>query len=461
MTNDNLTEIRKWIEENFKEIKNVYFDLLKIPSISGNEKYFNDICRCSLFLKKIVDGVGLKTEIIDTETSPIVFGEYLSDKKDSKTLLIYGHYDVTDVAPIEDWLCDPFDPYIKDNQVFARGALDNKGQLLYSIYAIKCLMDLYDKKLPINIKICLEGEEEATSYGLSKSLKNLKKKFRADYLLVPDTDIPNKHTPAITLGLRGVAQMTVDIIGSNVDLHSGTHGGLAYNPLRAMVEMLSKIWDENGKILIDGFYEGVEDMKKDEMDNYFFDFDKELYSDTFGIKTFGGEKKYSELESNWLRPTIEINGIRGGSIGKEHKTVIPAKAHAKISCRLVPNQDPKKIIDSIRKFFQNNVKKGMDVVVTSKAGGIAVRENADNVFAKAVSNAYTEVFGKKCKKILSGGSIPIISDLKKELGVDIVMMGFGLAEDNMHGPNEHFGLDRFKDGILTVARTIQILGKNI
>ncbi len=309
--------------------------------------------------------------------------------------------------------------------------------------------------LPINLKFCIEGEEESSSLGLSKAIPKMKETLRSDYLLIPDFGQIDRETPAITLGARGMVSMEVTLIGSNSDLHSGLHGGLAYNPNRALAELLAKLWDENGKVRVHGFYDDVVEPRKEDLNEYTFRFEEEKYKKDFGMKAIGGEKGRTMAEANTFRPTLEINGMIGGYTGPGFKTVIPAQASAKISCRLVPNQDPDKIGKQIAEFLQKHAVTGTKVEV--HPGQSAFRGNPNSQLAKAVSLAVEEATGKKCEKILSGASIPIVAALVKATNAEVVGMGFGLAEDNIHAPNENFDFDRIEKGFLTVARTLELL----
>lgn len=452
-----MESFKKWYQSNKQKIQDDFFTLLKFESISTDPVYHPKCLDCANWLKTIMDEMGLSTELIKTSTLPIVYGEDLSS--DGPTLLIYGHYDVQPVDPLDLWTTPPFEPTIRNNQVFARGALDNKGQHFYTLMALKAFKEL-KKSYPINIKVCLEGEEEAGSFGFSKELPNLKQKLKADYLLVPDVDLVDEKTPTVTFGVRGILPFEIELTGSNTDLHSGSHGGLAYNPNRALSELLAKLWDEDGRIAIEGFYDDVQDLTPSERERLTMLFDREKYGKEFGIKAFSGEKGFSACEANWTRPTIEINGISGGYTGEGFKTVIPAKAKAKISCRLVANQDPEKIRVQIKAFLKKHIQPGIDLSIHFHDGGRAAKGSFDSKIAKALSKSLAEVFdGKKVANIFSGGSLPIVANLVQATGAEPVLMGLGVLSDNIHAPNEHFGLDRFKKGFLTIAKTIEYLGK--
>lgn len=452
-----MESFKKWYQDNKQKIQEDFFTLLKFESISTDPTYHPKCIDCANWLKNLIEEIGLKSELIQTSTLPIVYAEDLSSS--GPTLLIYGHYDVQPVDPLNLWKSPPFEPTIRDGQVYARGAIDNKGQHFYTLMAIKAFKEL-NKEFPINIKVCLEGEEEAGSHGFIEELPKLKEKLRADYLIVPDVDLIDEMTPTITFGARGMLAFEIELTGSNTDLHSGSHGGLAYNPNRALSELLAKLWDKDGRVTIEGFYDDVKELTSSEKEHLTMTFDREKYSKEFGIKAFSGEKGYSPSEANWIRPTIEINGISGGYTGKGFKTVIPAVAKAKISCRLVADQDPKKIQSKLHAFFEKNVHPGIDLKIHFYDGARASRGSFNSKIAKALSKSLCEVFdGKKVANIFAGGSIPIVADLAKATGSEPVLMGMGLFSDNIHAPNEHFGLDRFEKGFLTIAKTIDLLGK--
>jgi len=450
-----MDEYKKWFQENQKEILEKYFTLLRFESISTDPSYKPQCIDCANFVKGQLEDIGLKTELLETSTLPLVYGEDLSSEK-GPTLLIYGHYDVQPVDPLELWDSKPFEPTIKDNQVYARGAQDNKGQNFYVLTALKAVKEL-KKKFPINIKIVVEGEEEIGSKGLADKIPEYKDKFKADYLLVPDVTLIDENTPTITLGARGILPFEIELTGSNTDLHSGCHGGLAYNPNRALSELLAKLWTEDGKVAVDGFYDDVKELTHQEKEHLDMTFDREKYSKEFDIKAFSGERGYSSKEANSSRPTIEINGMTGGYTGEGFKTVIPAKASAKISCRLVADQDPEKVKVQVQTFLEKNIQPGIDLKVTFLDGGRASKGSFDSKLASALSKSYSEIFGKKTSAILAGGSIPVIADLNKAIGSEVVFMGYGLDGDKIHAPNEHFGLDRFEKGFLTICRMLELL----
>jgi acetylornithine deacetylase/succinyl-diaminopimelate desuccinylase-like protein len=448
--------LQAWIESRFPKIREDLYTFLRFKTISSDPAMRHEQDRCAEWLHKQFSSLQCKSEVIPTRGLPLVYAEDLRAGPNAPTLLIYGHYDVQPVDPIELWNSDPFEPVEKNGSVYARGAVDDKGQVFYTIAALMAMRE-NRRPLPVNLKFCIEGEEESGSEGLSKALPKLKEKIAADYLLVVDFDILEAEIPSINLGARGIITLDVLLKGSKIDLHSGGFGGIAYNPNRAAAELIAQCWDANGRVQIPHFYDDVQELSKEEKSLFSKDGLKKMAIDA-GIEVLGAEKGVSLRDANWLQPTFEINGLFGGYAGIGVKTVIPAEAHIKISCRLVPNQDPHMIGQYVADFLRKKVKKGMQIEVNILHGGKAYRGRADSKLAIAVAKAYEEIFHRPCEKILSGGSIPVVSDLMTALKPEVVGMGYGLYSDNVHAPNEHFGLDRFKKGILTVVRAIENLG---
>jgi acetylornithine deacetylase/succinyl-diaminopimelate desuccinylase-like protein len=445
-----LAEFQSWAAAHRDRFREEYFEFLRFKSISTDPAFEKDVRNCAKWLSDYVAKyTGMKTELIETEGYPLIYAEDVG--RDAPTVLVYGHYDVQPVDPIELWKSPPFEPTIRDGKVYARGAVDDKGQIFYAIQAVRAWKEM-NRQLPINLKFCIEGEEESSSVGLSKSLPHLKEKLKCDALLIVDFGAFDETTPALSLGARGLTALEVTITGSTTDLHSGMYGGLAYNPNRAMAELLSKLWDSKGRVQVPGFYDDCVEVTAEQQKEFAFRFDgKEL----FGAKA--GEKDRTPMEANCFRPTLEINGMFGGYTGAGMKTVIPAIAKAKITCRLVPNQDPMKIAKLIGDFLKKEVEPGMKVDVEIFGGDPAFRGRVDSDLAKAVSKASSEVCGKPCVKIVSGASIPIMAQMLQVLQCDAVGMGYGLPSDDIHAPNENFDMERFEKGFLTVARTLEHL----
>lgn len=455
---ESLSSFKKWYENHRKEIVEDYLTFLRFPSISTDPDYKNDSFNCAKWLLGYIKKMGMTAELIETPGFPLVYAEHLQAGKEAETLLIYGHYDVQPVDPLNEWKSPPFEPRIDGEEVYARGAQDNKGQIYYTLVAIRALLSLKGK-LAVNLKLCIEGEEESASKGLAQALPKIVHKLQAGSVLIPDVGMP-KESPAITMGCRGIMALEISLTGSAGDLHSGEYGGIAYNPNRALVQMLSQLWDKEGRVVVPHFYDDVLTIDPEEKKELDFAIDPHYYSENFSIEALGGEKGYSIKESGWIRPTVEINGLGGGYFGKGFKTVIPSKAVAKISCRLVPNQDPKKIFQLLKDFFQKHLVKGMKMEIEDHGGGFAVRGSLRSDLAKTAQVAYEEVFKKPCKKIMTGGSIPIIGDIVSALKAEVVLMGLGYDDDNIHAPNEHFGLDRLEKGFLIVAHILENFGKH-
>jgi acetylornithine deacetylase/succinyl-diaminopimelate desuccinylase-like protein len=350
-----------WYKLHQGSIWSDFFAFLRFPSISTNKKYEQDVRKTASWLSEYMKKIGLEVDIWETSNFPVVFGSYLKAGPDRPALLIYHHYDVQPTDPLELWDNDPFEPIIKENCVYARGASDNKGQCFYSLTALKAYLELSDR-IDINIKIVIEGEEESSSKGIKGILKTKKQELKADYLIIADAGISNIDSPAITLGMRGIVSLEVECKNSFVDLHSGVHGGIALNPIRALATLIANMWQPSGKVAIPHFYDDVQLVKKwaDSLD---MTFDQDLYTKEFGVHAFSNEEGYSLQESNWLRPSLEVNGMWGGYIEPGFKTVIPSKAYAKISCRLVPNQDPQKIIQNIVEYFKKNAPLGIEISI--------------------------------------------------------------------------------------------------
>lgn len=451
---DALKEIIKANQDNAAK---EYFKFLSFPSVSSEPEFKKPLLECVDWLKAYIEDIGFKTELWHAKDGhPVLFCTYIVNAE-APTLLIYNHYDVQPCDPLDLWDTPPFEPTIKDGEVYARGAQDNKGQCFYVLQALKALIKR-DGTLPLNIKLCIEGEEEIGSASLDELLKTKQKELKADYLAIVDLGTPASDIPAITLGIRGIITMDVEVKGSSVDLHSGSHGGIVYNPIHGLVKMLASLRDENGKIAIPGFYDSVVEMKDEERQQIDFSFDEIKYKKDFAASTSGGESAFTPAERNGIRPTIEINGIIGGYTGDGFKTVIPAVAKAKLSCRLVPGQDPEAIGRLVIDFLQNQTPPGLSTIVhLHPGGGISTRTDPNSKAVKAFAEAYEEVFHKKCQFILSGASIPIAARLAKASQADMVLLGLGLATDRIHAPNEHFGLDRLERGSLIIARALDLL----
>lgn len=457
MSHQTLESLKDLYKKDEPEIIRQFCKFLSFQSISSEMSHKAEMDRCVHWLMDYIAKIGFECELWPTSGHPVLFARWDGAEPDKPTLLIYNHYDVQPVDPLEEWTSPPFEPTIRDGNIYARGAQDNKGQCFYVLQALKMLMER-DQKFPLNIKLCIEGEEECGSHGLSGILNERKGQLKADYLAVVDLGIPGPNQPALTLGLRGLTTMDVEAVGSNTDMHSGSHGGIAYNPIHALVEVLGKLRDTSGKVLVPGFYDEVHELSKDEHKQLSAGFDEADYKRIFAAQPTGGEKSFSPNERNWLRPTLEINGIAGGYSGTGFKTVIPAKAHAKISCRLVPTQDPKTIAKRVAQYIEKNAPDGIAIKVhVHGGGGVAVRSSMDSKALKAFKTAFEEVYQTPCQFILSGASIPIVTELTHASESEVVLLGVGLSTDCIHAPNEHFGIDRLEKGCLVIARGIELL----
>lgn len=451
-----MRDISRWYEENQAQIRADYFHFLKFRSISTEPEFKAEMIHCAQWVKEYLTQSGFTAKLIETTGHPLVFAEKKSAHPNKPTVLIYGHYDVQPVDPLELWKSDPFEPTERDGRVYARGAVDDKGQIFYAMVALRAFHDL-KLPLPVNVKFCIEGEEEAGSVGLSKALPKIKDTLKADSLLVVDFSSYDETTPAIGLGARGIGSFDVTLTGSTGDLHSGSLGGIAYNPNRALVELLAKLYNPDGSVAVEGFYDDIDEPSSEEIKAFPAPHSKDYYTKSFGLHAFSGEKGRTLHEANVFRPTLEINGMAGGYFGAGFKTVIPAKAIAKLSCRLVSHQDPEKVRTKIEQFLRKHCLKGMHLDIVYHGGAPAFRGSPNSELAKAVSEAATDATGVPCKNMMAGGSVPVIAELAKAIDADVVGMGYGLETDQIHAPNEHFDFRRFKLGFFTVVGAIQRL----
>lgn len=454
-----LKEMQQWIDKNRSQWLQELISFLSFPTISSEPQFKQSMLDCVQWLSSYLSELQFKLEIWPTNGHPIIFASNTEAGPNQPTLLIYNHYDVQPVDPIEEWISPPFEPTLRDGQIYARGAQDNKGQCFYVLQALKLLREERGS-FPINIKICIEGEEEIGSPGLAQILFKRKEQLKADYLAIVDLGLRKANIPALTLGIRGIVTLDVELQGSNIDLHSGSHGGIVLNPIHALVKLLASLRNDKGAITIPGFYQDVKEMSSKEHKEISFQFDTNEYQQQTGASPIGGELEYPILERAWIRPTLEINGIHGGYTGQGFKTVIPAKAFAKISCRLVPDQEPGKIRELIANYLKVNAPSGTQVVVHVHEGqGKAVRISPNAKVVKAFAKAFEEVFIAPCQFIFEGASIPIVAELTEVCGGETILLGLGLLTDQIHAPNEHFGLDRLEKGILMMSRAICLLAQ--
>jgi len=450
-----MKDIKKYIDQHKDRFLNELIELLKIPSISADSAYKNDVLKTADEIKSSLEKAGCENvEICQTKGYPIVYGDKIIDKN-LPTVLVYGHYDVQPPDPINLWDSPPFEPVIKktdlhpEGAIFARGACDDKGQMYMHVKAMELMTQT--NQLPCNVKFMIEGEEEVGSASLADFVKENHEKLSNDVILISDTGMIAKDTPSITTGLRGLSYVEVEVTGPNRDLHSGLYGGAVANPINVLTKMIASLHDENNHITIPGFYDNVEELSTEEraeMAKAPFSLDN--YKKALDIEAVYGEDGYSTNERNSIRPTLDVNGIWGGYTGEGAKTVIASQAFAKISMRLVPNQDWEEITQLFKKHFESIAPKGVTVKVTPHHGGQGYVTPIDSIGYKAASKAYTDTFGKTPIPQRSGGSIPIVSLFEKELKSKTILMGFGLDSDAIHSPNEHFGVWNYLKGIETI-----------
>jgi len=450
-----MNTIKNYIQENKDRFINELIDLLKIPSISADQAYKKDILKTADAVKDALENAGCKiVEVCETPGNPIVYGEHLIDNN-LPTVLVYGHYDVQPADPIELWDSPPFEPVIKktethpDGAIYARGSCDDKGQLYMHVKAFEYMIK--KDALQCNVKFMVEGEEEIGSTSLEWFVKRNQGKLSNDVILISDTGMISNQQPSITTGLRGLSYVEVEVTGPNRDLHSGLYGGAVANPINILTKMIASLHNENNHITIPGFYDKVieaSDEERAEMAKAPFSLDS--YKKALDIDEVYGEKGYTTNERNSIRPALDINGIWGGYIGEGAKTVIANKAFAKISMRLVPDQDPDEITAMFIKYFEDIAPGSVTVKVTPHHGGHAYVTPIDNIGYKAANKAYTETFGTQAIPQRSGGSIPIVALFEQELKSKTILMGFGLDSDAIHSPNEHFGIFNYLKGIETI-----------
>jgi acetylornithine deacetylase/succinyl-diaminopimelate desuccinylase-like protein len=440
---------KEYQNEHKDKFLNELLDLLRIPSVSADSKYKGDVAKCAEAVKQSLLDAGCDmVEICETAGHPIVYGEKIIDPN-LPTILTYGHYDVQPADPLELWDSGPFEPVIKEGKIYARGACDDKGQMYMHVKALETMVKT--NTMACNVKYIIEGEEEVGSTHLAPFLEENVEKLKADVVLVSDTSMISMEHPSIETGLRGLAYMEVEVTGPNRDLHSGVYGGAVANPITILCQMVASLHDENNHITVDGFYEKVAELteaERTELNKAPFDLDE--YKRELGISDVWGEKGYTSLERTGVRPTLELNGIWGGYIGEGAKTVLPSKAYAKISMRLVPHQVSKEIEQLFTKHFEGLAPAGITVKVTPHHGGEPAVTPTDGKAYQAAAAAIETTFGKAPIPTRGGGSIPIISLFEKTLGLKTVLMGFGLDNDNIHSPNEKFDVFNYYKGIETI-----------
>ena len=442
--------IKEYISNNKDRFLSELFDWLRIPSISADRKYKDDVRKAAEFLKLKLEQAGADSvEICETSGHPIVYAEKIVNPS-LPTVLVYGHYDVQPPDPLDLWTSPPFEPVIKNEKIYARGACDDKGQAYMHVKAFEAMTKL--NLLSCNIKFMVEGEEEIGSDNLGDFVAANKAKLKADVILISDTAMISLENPSITTGLRGLSYVEVEVTGPGRDLHSGVYGGAVANPINILCSMIASLHDDNGRVTIPGFYDKVAELTTSERAQINkAPFDLDAYKRDLSIDEIKGEKNYTTFERTGIRPTLDVNGIWGGYTGEGAKTVLPSKAHAKISMRLVPNQSNTEITALFAKHFTSIAPPFVKVKVSPLHGGEPAVTSTSSSSYQAASDAFLEVFGKAPIPMRDGGSIPIVALFKKELGLDTVLMGFGLDTDAIHSPNEHFGVKNFLLGIETIV----------
>lgn len=444
-----MQEIKKYVEDNKQRFLDELFELLRFPSVSADPKYKDDVLRTAAFVaQKLQDAGADQVEICETAGYPIVYGEKIIDEK-LPTVLIYGHYDVQPADPLELWKTPPFEPTIRDGKIYARGACDDKGQFYMHVKAFELMMKT--NTLACNVKFMIEGEEEVGSANLGIFVNSNVERLKADVVLISDTSMISMENPSIETGLRGLAYMEVEVTGPNRDLHSGVYGGAVANPATILCKMIASLHDENNHITIPAFYDKVIELSDEEKKALnAAPFDLSEYKKDLDINAEWGERGYSTLERTGTRPTLEVNGIWSGYIGEGAKTVLPSKANAKISMRLVPNQSSEEIAELFTRHFESIAPDGVKVKVTAHHGGEPVVTPTDSVAYRAAEKAIVDAFGKAPIPTRGGGSIPIVALFESALGIKSVLLGFGLDSDALHSPNEKYDIYNYYKGIETL-----------
>ena len=452
-----------YLNDHKDKFLNELLDLLRIPSVSADKKFDGDVRNAATFVRDQLIAAGVDhAELCETKGHPIVYAEKIIDPT-FPTVLVYGHYDVQPADPYELWDHPPFEPIVKNDRIYARGACDDKGQMYMHVKAFEAMMET--NALTCNVKFMIEGEEEVGSDNLEAFIKEEKQKLSADVILISDTSIINNDTPSITVGLRGLSYLEVEVTGPNKDLHSGVYGGAVANPINILTKLIADMQDEDGRITLPGFYDDVieySDEQRSEMAKAPFDLDH--YKNELNIKEVKGEKGFSTIERVGIRPCLDVNGIWGGYTGPGSKTVLPSKAFAKISTRLVSNQNSDKITQMIIKYFEENAPQSVKVKITPHHGGTPAVVSTHSNGYQAASKAFEQSWGKTPIPTMEGGSIPIVALFMQELKIEPILMGFGLDSDDIHSPNESYGLFNYYKGIETIAyfydHFFQISNKN-
>jgi acetylornithine deacetylase/succinyl-diaminopimelate desuccinylase-like protein len=432
------------------------FEFLRIPSVSADSAFLPDMQRCADFVLKAMVAAGLTAEIIPTNGHPIVYGERFEDAS-LPTVLVYGHYDVQPPDPLELWTTPPFEPQIRDGKIYARGATDDKGQVFTHLKSIQAWVDRTER-LPVNVKFLIEGEEEVGSDNLDRFLEENRERLKADVAVISDTSQYGDGIPAITYGLRGIVAAEVRLTGPSKDLHSGVFGGSVANPVNGIARLCGSLVDESGRVQIPGFYDDVMELSEKERQEFArLPFSEEKFLAETGSAAVFGEEEFSTLERRWARPTCDVNGIVGGYTGEGPKTIVPSKAAAKLTCRLVPGQDPGKILTALETFLREQCPPGLTFEFLTFHGCEAFVFDPNSEWINAASAALQAAFGSPPVFIREGGSIPVVSSFQQILGIDTLLLGWGRNTDDLHSPNEHFHVADFHNGILASAHLWQEL----
>ena len=450
-----------YARENQQRFLHELKDLLRIPSVSTTPEHKNDVQRAAQFVAKDLERIGMENvELIQGKGHPLIYADWLH-APGKPTVLCYAHYDVQPPDPLDEWISPPFEPTERNNNIYARGAVDDKGQLWLELKAVESLMQGRGGTLPINVKFLFEGEEEVGGESIAEYIRKQRTKLKADFALICDTELFAPDLPTLCVGLRGMLYTEIEAAGPKTDLHSGMYGGAAPNPFFALIQIISRLKDDKGRVLIPGFYSKVKAPTPGELKAWKrLPFDEDHYRKTeVGSKVLTGEPGYSVLYRTWARPTLEVHGLPGGFVGEGAKTVIPARAKAKVSMRLVPNQDPADILKRYKAYIQKLTPKGIETNIKIWSMARACVVDTNKQYVKAATEALREVFKKETVFIRSGGSIPIVTDFQDVLKIPSVMMGFGLPDDNLHAPNEKFHIPNFYRGIESICLFFENLGR--
>lgn len=451
--------LAEYLDKNDAKSLEELKELIRIPSVSADSKFKGDVKRACEYVADKLKSAGLSVEIVNMSAGhPIIFAEWMK-APGAPTVLIYGHYDVQPPDPLDLWESGPFDPVEKNGDLVARGSTDDKGQMYTHVKALEALLKV-NGKLPVNVKVLIEGEEECGSKALNEFLDKHSDKLKCDVAIISDTSMYDYDMPAVTYGLKGIAYYELLVQGPIRDLHSGSFGGAVQNPCNALANVIAAIKDADGRVQLPGFYDDVKPLSQQERDEFAsLGFDEKRFASEQGVKAVFGEKGFTTLERKWARPTFDVNGMWGGYQGEGAKTVLPAKAGAKFSFRLVPNQEPKKITKALETFLQHHMPPGVTYELISHHGAPGVVVPLDSPYMAAASTALEAVYGKKPVFIREGGSIPVVTDFKVRLGVDTLLMGYGLPDDKPHSPNEKFRIADYFKGIRVNCRLLEEIAK--